>query len=122
MSHYKIAGCCTVCDEPCFEVVSTWAEHERYPGEPKRLGPVIGDATLISFMMLDGTKADMTFCAGCAESLSPTQYTEIWRKVIRSWKREIELTKEEKPDWYWQSFSNGILTEMGRVLWRNHNG
>ena len=122
MSEFKIAGCCTLCDDPCFEVVTKWEAHERYPGEPKRLGSVIGDATLISFMLLDGTKADLTFCAGCADSLDSPQYVEIWRKVCRSWRREMQVSGAPVPDWYWESLNNGILSEMGRELWRNRNG
>lgn len=122
MTEYKIAGCCTTCDEPCFDVVSTWGENERYPGEPKRLGHVIGDATLISFMLLDGSKCDMTFCAGCSESLTAAQYTEIWFKVCRSWRREMQASGAPVPDWYYQQMDNGILSEMGRVLWKDRNG
>lgn len=122
MSLHKKSGCCTLCDEPCFEVVSRWEATERYPGEPKRLGQVIGDATRISYMLLDGTKCDLTFCENCAGTVSGSDYVEIWRKVCRSWKREMELTNQTKPDWYWESLNNGILSEMGRVLWRDLNG
>lgn len=122
MSEFKIAGCCTLCDDHCFEVVTTWDAHERYPGEPKRLGAVIGDATLVSFMLLDGSRADLTFCAGCAESLASPQYVDIWRKVCRSWRREMQVSGAPVPDWYYQQYNNGILSEMGRELWRNRNG
>ena len=124
MSDFKIAGCCTVCNEPCFEVMATWAEHERYPGEPKRLGPVIGNAVEITFMLMDGAKASLTFCEQCGAELNPAQYTDIWRKVIRSWAREMDVSKqgEPRPDWFNQQFYNGLMSEMGRILWSEKHG
>lgn len=122
MSEYKKAGCCTLCDEPCFEVISTWDAHERYPGEPKRLGKVVGDATRISYMLLDGRSCDLTFCEDCAQTVNQTHYVEIWEKVCRTWRREMKTTGTPVPDWYYEQFNNGLLSEMGRVLWRDLNG
>ncbi len=123
MSDYKISGACTLCDEMCFEVLARWSENERYPGEPKRLGPPVDGATLITFVLFDGTKADLTFCGNCAASLTPESYVEIWRKVIRSWQREMSKgTGDQNPDWYQKQFANGILGEMGRTNWKDKNG
>ena len=115
MSEYKISGCCTLCDAPCFEVMQVYEAHERNPGEPKRLGPAMDGAMRVSFMLLDGTKADMTFCGECAANLSAEHYIEIWRKVMRSWRREMS---EPYPDWFNRSFANGIAAEMGRATWK----
>lgn len=112
MSEFKIAGCCTLCDTPCYDVLATWGADERYPGEPKRLGQP-GDGSRITFMLLDGSKADLTFCSSCAESLNPSLYIPIWHKVLRSWKREMGPDKVE-PDWFLKSYENGLLAEMGR--------
>lgn len=117
-SEFKIAGSCTCCDAPCFEVMQVFEAHERNPGEPKRLGGAMDGAQRITFMLLDGTKADMTFCANCGASLNSGQYTEIWRKVLRSWLRQMTLPY---PDWFNRSFSNGIAAEMGRVTWKEFN-
>lgn len=118
--EFKISGCCSSCDKPCFEVIQIWGENERYPGEPKRLGKPLEGAVRIAFMLLDGSKCDMTFCASCAEALTHEQYTELWRKVIRSWEREMSVTKpgEPRPDWFNKQFSNGLLSEMGRTPWQ----
>ena len=122
MSDYKISGACTCCDEMCFEVLARWSENERYPGEPKRLGPPNPDATRISFVLYDGTKADLTFCGVCAGTLNPDSYTEIWRKVIRSWIREMSKSPQaETPSWFLDQFNNGLLAEMGRKLWSEMN-
>lgn len=116
MSEYKIPGACSLCDEMCFEVMARWSENERYPGEPKRLGRPIEDAVLVTFLLIDGTRADFTFCGRCAEALNPGQYPDIWRKALRSFLREISETARP---WLNTQFENGILAEMGRVLWKD---
>ena len=114
VSEVKIAGCCTTCDELCFEVMARWETHERYPGEPKRLGPPMNDATRVTFLLIDGSRADFTFCGDCAAKLDPTQYPEIWRKALRSFQREMSDTARP---WFATQFQNSILSEMGRVKW-----
>lgn len=114
MSSVKIAGHCTLCDGPCFEVMQVFDAHELYPGEPKRLGPPVEGAVRVTFLLFDGTKTHLTFCGDCAKSLSPEQYTEIWRKNLRSWLRELKV---ETPPWFLQQFSNGLLHELGRQPW-----
>lgn len=119
MTH-KIAGCCTICDEPCFEVLARWDDHERHPGEPKRLGSPTEDAVRITFLLYDGTRTDLTFCGNCAADLQPDQYLEIWRKNIRSWMRELSEKPEgeRNPEWFGRQFANGLLDEMGRQKWK----
>jgi len=119
MSEYKIAGHCSQCDKPCFEVMQVYEAHERLPGEPKKLGPPRADALRITFMLMDGTKMSLTFCASCAKSLSPPHYTAIWRKVLRSWARELseKPVGERMPAWYRPQFASGLLCELGRKKW-----
>ena len=119
MSQYKITGHCTLCDGPCFDVLAVNSEHERFPGEPKRLGKPTDDAVRVSFMLMDGSKTSLTFCGPCAETLPSVGYLEIWRKNMRSWMRELDQKPEEErnPDWFVKQFGNGILCEMGRQKW-----
>jgi len=116
--EYKISGACTVCDEMCFEVMARWGEDERYPGEPKRLGPPNADAVRVTFLLYDGSRADFTFCGACAKTLDADQYVAIWRKALRSFLREMSETARP---WFATQFGNGILTEMGRVTWKELN-
>ena len=111
---FKISGACTSCNDLCFEVLARWSENERYPGEPKRLGPAMNGSTRVTFLLLDGSRADFTFCGKCAESLNPGQYPDIWRKALRSFQREMSETARP---WFNTQFVNGILAEMGRVKW-----
>lgn len=117
MSEYKIIGCCTVCDKQCFEVTAMYREGERFPGEPKQLGAPLEGSVRINFMLIDGTKTSLTFCADCANA--PMEYSEIWQKNMRSWIRELSFKPEgeRSPEWFQRQFSNGLLCEMGRQLW-----
>ena len=125
MSEYQHAGCCAKCNEPCFEIRQVWGPEERYPGEPKRLGFPVPGAVRVSFVLMDGSRADMTFCGDCNGDLTDEDRVEIWRRVLRGWKREMDTSDPGKayPDWYATHFNNGILSEMGRVsLTEQSNG
>lgn len=118
MSDFIIAGHCMHCDAPCWEVKQVWTAGERYPGEPKRLGKLVTDAVRVSFMLLDGNRIDVTLCADCGESFNPEHYVSLWSKIQRSWHREMTAMNKPIHDWFWKSFDNLILAEMGRVKWR----
>jgi len=115
VSNFKISGACTICDEMVFEVMARYEEHERRPGEPKRLGSPNDGATRITFGLFDGTRADLTFCGTCTEILNSEQCTEIWRKVMRSWIREMEGDTQKHDGWFPKQYANGLLVELGRV-------
>lgn len=102
----------------CFEVMSRNEAHERRPGEPKRLGKPNDDATRITFMLFDGTLSRFTFCGACATALNPAQFTEIWRKAMRSWLREIEDKHDQHSNWFPAQYANGLLVELGRVKFK----
>lgn len=116
----KVAGCCTICDNLCFEVISMQGDSDRLPGEPKELGRPIEGAVRVTFMLFDGTKTSLTFCETCASTLlRPKAYGAIWDKVVRSWQRELsgKPVTDRQPGWFKGQFSNGLLSEMGRQLW-----
>lgn len=115
MSEHKISGACSTCDAMCFEVLARNDEHERRPGEPKRLGAANDDAIGVSFLLYDGSNCRLTFCGACATALNLEQYTELWRKCLRSWIREIGDNGEQHNHWMPAQFSNGLLVEIGRV-------
>ena len=116
-SPIKLPASCTICDEPCFEVLARWDEGEERAGQIKRPGPPLPDSTRITFLLFDGTRADMTFCGRCAASLTHLQYPGIWRKVVNSWKPEIG---DRIPAWFSRQPGNGMLLELGRKLWTEH--
>lgn len=119
MSEHKVIGGCTRCDERCFEVLAMHEAHERRPGEPKQLGKPVEGAVRIEFMLFDGAKTSLTFCANCSTGKLEPDFTALWQKNLRSWGRELaeKPEAERMPDWYKKQFANGLLCEMGRVLW-----
>jgi hypothetical protein len=76
MIDYKITGACTRCDAMCFRVLDTQKD-----GSPKRLGPPIDGAVRVSFMLMDGTRTSLTFCADCATMLPGELYVSIWQRI-----------------------------------------
>lgn len=110
----KIAGCCSLCDAPCFEILAVQSQADKHPGEPKRLGPPNEDATRITFLLFNGRRTDMTFCGDCADSLSAQSYPVLWRKNLAGWLRE----QDGDPSKFTQEFANGLLCELGRQNWK----
>lgn len=120
MTDFKISGHCTICNAAVFDIAAVNEPHERRPGEPKRVGAPHDNAVRITFILFDGSMADMTFCDDCATALSPDSYTEIWRKVLRSWQREIDESgkPETHATWFTPQFFNGLLYEQTRIHWK----
>ena len=109
--NYKIAGCCSLCDNPVFEVMAVWEEGTLRVGEPKRLGVANDGATRVSFLLLLGGYTDMTFCVDCAAGLNAEHYTMLWRKNLAGYLRQQDNRTEKFAD----QFSNALLCEIGRV-------
>lgn len=109
MSPYKVIGCCSLCDTRCFEVTSVTKD-----GRPKTFGRPNDGATRITFLLFDGHRTDMTFCEGCAQSLSPENYTLLWRKNLNGYLREQKGDTTKFKD----EFVNGLLCELGRIEWK----
>jgi len=114
MSPHKIPGCCSLCDEPAFEVLQVWDEGEKRAGEPKRLGPPIGGTTRVTFLLMNGRRTDMTVCGNCAGSLTPEHYPLLWQKNLAGWLRE----QDGNPEKFKDEFANGLLAELGRIEWK----
>lgn len=75
-SPRKIAGCCTLCDKPQFEILRKYTEGPR-AGEPADFGKPAPEAHRITFLLADGSTTDMTFCESCAGDIS---FSEVWRR------------------------------------------
>lgn len=108
-SPHKIGGCCSLCDEPCFEIMALWDEGELRAGEPKATGAPNKGTTTVSFLLLSGSYTSMTFCANCAKSLAPEHYTLLWRKNLAAYARGGAA-----PEKFADEFANVLLCELGR--------
>ena len=83
---HRINGCCVLCDEPMYEVVTTWPSMHLRGSEPRQLGAPVDVAERVTFQMVDGSTADMTFCGDCADQ-AKDRLPEIWAKAMGAlWK------------------------------------
>ncbi len=114
MSEHKIGGCCSLCDEPCFEVMQRWDEGEVRAGESKVVGRPNADAVRIAFRLFNGGFTDMTFCGRCADDLQPEHYAVLWRKNLAGYMREQKGNAAR----FVNEFANGLLTELHRTPWK----
>ncbi len=80
----KRLGCCTLCDEPVFEIVETM----KVDGidMPKVLGKPLDTARRVHLILTGGTNMALTFCTDC--SVTPETLPEIYRKVRLAWALE----------------------------------
>ena len=108
-SPFKIPGCCSLCDEPAFEIKAVW-DDGAHKGEPKAIGQPNDGTVHVSFLLLSGGFTDMTFCANCAGTLSPEHYTLLWRKNLAGYMRGTN----GDPTKFSKEFSNALLCELGR--------
>jgi hypothetical protein len=115
VSAYKIGGCCSICDEPVFQITAVWEEGTTRAGEPKALGMPNEGATSIAFLLASGGYTTMTFCGKCAESLNVEHYTLLWRKNLAGYMRE----QNGDPSKFADQFTNILLCELGRKQLRD---
>lgn len=85
-SRRKIAGCCSLCDKPQFEVLRKYTEGPR-AGEPADFGKPDPDTRRITFLLADGSTTDMTFCESCAVDIP---FSEVWRRNMAAFVFEFE--------------------------------
>lgn len=111
----KITGHCSLCDKRVFDVLSVFEAHEIYPGEPKQIGAPTNEAVRMTFLLWDGCKMQLTFCADCADRLTTENYGYLWQRVVVSWVREL---REDRPDWFMNQLNNGLLCTIGRESWQ----
>lgn len=110
----KMIGCCTKCDVEVANVVERDSE-----GRPKRIGPLPDDrrvwfdnAMRANFALANGSRMDLTFCAECANGLTPHDLPHIWGRVKDSW-------AVETPDHPWPKTQrdNCILALLNVKPW-----
>lgn len=87
--HVKQAGRCLCCAQDCYEVREVWTEGPL-TGHPRRLGPQLDHATQVTFVLTDGSQADVTFCDDCARALEPAHYRALWLRIVE--RQDLSLT------------------------------
>lgn len=79
--NIKRNGCCTLCDEPVFEVIDRFPSSHLRAGHPRSLGAALEGATRVSLLLTDGSSTTLSFCARCAPEIG-SRLVEIWRKCL----------------------------------------
>lgn len=120
----KRPGHCTLCDEPVREIVRKHTKGKK-KGEPVQLGKWLDNAYRVSFLLSDGSVADMTFCKACLDNGMDNLHTEIWGRVKERflWEEEnLEVERTPLQQAAVEKELNRILSlsiekEVGRKMW-----
>ena len=105
----KLLGCCTQCDREVFEVTARNPETR----EPVKVGAPKAEAVRACFILADGTRMDLTFCAECAQKIVAPQFASLWERVMTSW---VASSGAEHP-WVKTQTTNAILAMDSMRRW-----
>lgn len=105
----KTAGCCTKCDKPVFDVVA----YDTKTQKPTRMGAAHDNAMRTTFMLLNGSRMDLTFCADCESKLTAADYPGLWRRVMVSW-----IAEDPAHPWPKSQVNNGIAARLASKPFR----
>ena len=94
----KLTGCCTLCDEEIFTVVSRFTEGP-YHGEIKEVGQPLPGAKRLTMVRASGNQSNLSLCAKC--QVTPEDMPAIHRKEIAAMvkEREIAIDTMEQLEW-----------------------
>lgn len=102
----KWKGCCTLCDKEVFESKTRFVEasvgsDSVFLGRLKTVDHPFANARRITFVLSDGTEADITFCEDCAVGASG-RLSEIWLRCFEAFQFEnnhrSEFGFDNKPE------------------------
>ena len=79
--NVKRNGCCTLCDEPVFEITDRFPMDDPRAGQPRGIGKALEGARRIGLVLTDGSTTMLSFCSGCAPGIQD-RLGEIWRKCL----------------------------------------
>jgi len=91
MGELKRLGCCTVCDEPIFEVTTRWMEGP-YKGEARQLGRALPGIRRVTVVRMSGRQSYWSLCPTC--EIDPKDMVVLNRKEIRAMVKERSLSKD----------------------------
>lgn len=77
----KRNGCCTLCDEPVFEITDRFPASDPRAGQPRAIGKALEGARRIALVLTDGSTVTLSFCSDCAPGIQD-KLGEIWRKCL----------------------------------------
>jgi hypothetical protein len=104
----KLLGCCTKCDAEVFDVAAR--DEARIP---IRLGAPHEDAMRANFLLLSGSRMDLTFCKHCIDGVTADDYRHIWSRVVEAWHNSTP-----GHDWTHTQKDNMILALLHVKPWK----
>ena len=91
MLDRKLIGCCTVCDEPIFEVTSRHTEGP-YKGEIKQMGRPLPGARRLTMVRISGNTSYLSLCVKCR--VTPENLSMLAKKELAAMVFERNLAKD----------------------------
>lgn len=90
MAEIKKLACCTVCDEPIFEVA---ARHMDGPmkGEVKQVGNPLPGVRRVFIVRISGSQSYWSLCPTC--EIEPAMMPRLAKKELRAMVREKQVMK-----------------------------
>ncbi len=91
MAEIKKLACCTICDEPIFEITQRHTEGP-YKGEAKRVGAPVPGARRVTIVRISGNQSYCSLCKDC--QLEPSMMVELGKKEVRAMVKERSIAKD----------------------------
>ena len=91
MPDRKHIGCCTLCDEPIFEIASRQTEGP-YKGEAKQLGMPLPGARRLTLVRMSGRTSYCSLCETC--EVTPENLPVLAKKEVAAMVYERNIAKD----------------------------
>ena len=90
-AEIKKLACCTVCDEPIFEVAARYMEGP-FKGEAKQVGNPLPGARRVFIVRISGNTSYWSLCPTC--EILPKDMPRLNKKELRAMVRERQVAKD----------------------------
>jgi hypothetical protein len=91
MTERKLTGCCTICDDPCFEIS---AKHTSGPrkGEVSQVGRPLPGVRRVYIVRMSGSHSFWTVCPAC--EISVLDMSRLHRKELAAMVMERNVAND----------------------------
>jgi hypothetical protein len=90
MADIKKLACCTICDEPIFEITQRWVEGP-YKGEVKQVGQPLPGARRVTIVRISGNQSYWSLCSEC--EIEPAMMAQLNKKEVRAMVKERSIAQ-----------------------------
>ena len=82
-------GRCTLCEEPVYNITKTYPLDHELAGEATALGAPLSNLRYVTLVLVNGNTCRITMCNKCVEVHEELWISEIWERVLNTWKMEM---------------------------------